>query len=141
MTKIKFAWCTWNDSLNVYNKNSCTWLCILVSAMVQFRNKMKGPDEVWVILWDKDISKEENWILVFSTDLVKWFCKIWKMRVEFPSSFWSTSMTTLTGREFIAFTKSNWLFYYLDFPKSKDGLIKLLVKFNRNHGTKVSDEI
>lgn len=60
MTRIQFARYTLNDSLNLCNKNSCTWQSVLVSAMVQFRNRMKGLDEVWLILWDKDISKEGN---------------------------------------------------------------------------------
>lgn len=126
MTRIKFTRCTLNDSLNLCNKSSCTWLYILVSAMVQFRNRMKGPDEVWVILWNKDISKEENWILEFSTDLVKWFFKIWKMRLEFLSSFWSTSMTTLTGREFFAITEEQLTILLFEFPGSKDGFNQTL---------------
>lgn len=51
-------------------------------------------------------------------------------------------MTTLTGREFFAITEEQLTILLFEFLGSKDDLIKLLVRFNRNHGAKVVyDEI
>lgn len=40
--RIKFARFTLSDSLNTCNKSSGAWLYILASAVVQFRNRVKG---------------------------------------------------------------------------------------------------